>query len=90
MKVFNMNSTVKVRLTAVGLKGLEDEHIELGKSIPYFRDNKFTPPKIDDDGYSQWQLHGLMQSLGHLCKLGFDLPFETNMLLNEEDLKERE
>lgn len=87
MKRFNMNSNVKVQLTQIGLDELERQHNEYARDIEYFREHPFKPPKTDEDGYSTWQLHHLMSTLGHLCTLGFNPPFKTEMLFNETNLK---
>lgn len=54
MKAFNINNYVKVKLTEDAVNELERQHIELYKSIPVYRD--FTPPKVDENGYSKFQL----------------------------------
>jgi hypothetical protein len=76
-KEFNVNHKVYVKLTEVGLKELERQHQELLTWFP--KAGPFVPPKTDAEGFSQWQLHSLMSSLGHLMQLGCEVPFETNI-----------
>lgn len=80
---FNINEHVRVKLTDHGRKALERQHVEFwaatGRPAPY----AYTPPKEDSEGWSRWQLHNLMQELGHLCVMGRPLPFETTIQLVE-------
>lgn len=79
MTAFNVNYNVKVKLTDVGLHELKKQHIELQKYCPSIGD--FNPPTIDENGYSTFQLWCLMRKLGHLCRLGHELPFDTEIIL---------
>ena len=76
----NMNDQVKVKLTKAGLDELRKQHEHYcPKSIP------FNAPKVDENGYSQFQLHALMSQLGGLCTIGnSDLPFETDILIESK------
>lgn len=80
---FNINHHVYVKLTTVGIAELERQHTELQKMFNNIL-IKFTTPKTDEDGWSRWQLHNLMSQLGSLCKMGCDLPFETNIRIDGE------
>jgi hypothetical protein len=77
----NINHMVRVKLTDSGRAALARQHVEFwanaGSSEPY----PYTSPKEDADGWSEWQLWVLMQDLGHLCRLGFETPFETTIQL---------
>lgn len=77
----NINHIVRVRLTDSGRAALARQHVEFwanaGRAEPY----PYTPPKEDAEGWSEWQLWNLMQDLGHLCRLGFEPPFETTIQL---------
>lgn len=75
--IFNMNEIVMVKLTDVGINELKRQHDELAEAFPKI--GEFNPPKTDDDGWSQFQLWDLMERLGHMCKLGSHLPFETDI-----------
>lgn len=82
----NLNDRVKVRLTEIGLRELQRQHNEVYEFLPSIAAAKrpaFTPPKVDTDGYSTFQLWALMASLGHLCDMGFHAPFETNLVLQK-------
>ncbi len=70
----NINNIVRVRLTNSGRAALKLQHSE-------FLLGPYTPPKEDSDGWSEWQLWELMQDLGHLCRMGGELPFETTIQL---------
>lgn len=61
---FNINDTVRVRLTDYGRAALRGE---------------FKPPKQDEDGWSDWQLWALMQAFGDRVNVGFPLCFETEI-----------
>lgn len=88
MKQFNANSYVKVKLTDIGRAEHKKQHDQLciDAGIRW----AYVPPKEDEDGYSSWQLHGLMNTFGHMMCIGFILPFEPNILINESDLMEVE
>lgn len=81
IKEFNVNDCVMVRLTDAGIAELKRQHEELVKTFPSVN-TKFNPPKVDADGFSRWQLHSLMSTLGHLMHLGFSVPFETTILID--------
>lgn len=75
---FNINHTVKVRLTDKGRQIHQDNFYELfgGKPnaiIPY------RPPAEDKDGWSEWQLWHLMEEFGPHVGLGGLTPFETEI-----------
>lgn len=76
---FNVNQTVKVKLNQKGLDELERQHTELYRRVGQPR--PWTPPKTDEDGYSRWQLWTLMEQLGHLCQIGREPPFATEIIL---------
>jgi repressor LexA len=79
MKVaININENVKIKLLERGLKELERQHEELRKLSPSI--GPWRPPAVDEDGYSKMQLWNLMQDLGHLCSMGFEPPFETEII----------
>ena len=73
---FNINSKVKVKLTKYGRMELEqkfDHQIE-----------------EDENGYSELQMWVLISKLGDACTWGnAKLPFETKILIKDEDLTKR-
>ena len=40
-------------------------------------------PPIEIDGWSKWQMRDLFHQLGGHLKMGFDLPFASNILLED-------
>lgn len=84
--LFNINETVRVKLTETGIAELRRQHEELKALFPTVRE--FTPPETDTDGWSKHQLWSLMQALGHLCVMGCALPFETTIDIPKEHLSE--
>jgi len=79
MKPFNVNDYVKVKLTEAGINELRNQHEEL-KKRGYEGD--FKTPEVDENGYTKYQLHYLMNLFGHLMHLGFCVPFETEILID--------
>lgn len=75
---FNLNSKIRVRLTDYGRLKLRENHIEFWKKHGQpFRD--YQAPKEDNEGWSEWQMHSLIEQLGYLCLPGSPLPFETEI-----------
>lgn len=74
---FNINHTVKVRLTD---KGRETHHVN---HVWLFRNWKEPPeyvrPKEDEGGWSEWQLWDLMKEFGPGLYNGCNIPFETEI-----------
>ena len=90
MKSFNINSTVKVRLTKYGKELLRKDWESLWTSINRLDEHPYKPPTPDADGYVRFQMWELMERLGEYCGWVDDLPFETVILIDEKDLKEVE
>ena len=83
MKTYNINSTVKVKLTDYGKK----LHKQTWSSILAGTDIKLPKLIEDDAGYSEWQLWELMAFFGNNLYLGNQhLPFETDILIDENNL----
>ena len=78
---FNINDMVKVKLTKAGVNELRRAHEDLNERCCC--DFPFTEPLVDEDGYSKFQLWCLMSNLGHKCGMGHELPFETNIIIEE-------
>lgn len=81
----NVNEKVKVRLTDIGINILRSNHDELKKTFNRLGD--FKAPTVDADGYSSFQLWVLMQTFGPHMGLGFNVPFETDIIIENEDAK---
>jgi hypothetical protein len=86
---FNINHYVYVRLTPHGKECLRKNYNELASFFPDGLSWEFTLPKEDKDGWSKWQMHDLMDSLGRYVGIGRQEPFETNirMEVSSEHIK---
>ena len=74
---FNINEKVKVKLNEHGLKILKDQHDELRGWCPSI--GEYREPKIDNDGFTEFQLWNLMEKFGSHITLGSIPPFETEI-----------
>lgn len=79
---YNINYAVKVKLNALGRRVHRRFHdrvftpgTEMAARFPY------KPPKVDEEGYSTFQLWNLMEIFGAEMSLGFETPFDTEILL---------
>ena len=88
MKSFNINSIVKVKLTDYGRKVLEIQHNEIWNSLGRLHQFPYIPKAEDENGFVEFQLWELMAELGKECSFGGELPFETIILIDEENLRE--
>ena len=75
---FNINNYVKVKLNEIGISELKKQHREL--RLGFLSD--FKMPKVDENGYTEYQLHELMSLFGHLTINGLECPFEIEILIN--------
>ena len=82
---FNINDKVKVRLTETGKKILQDNRRELNRRIKECGGEGLGELEIevDDEGFTECQLWVLMQTFGKHIMMGCDLPFGTNILLQD-------
>ena len=87
MKSFNINETVKVRLTEYGKKLHKQQWVDFWNSVGRLNENPYTPPEEDENGYVQFQMWDLMEKFGNHCGLCRELAFETVILIDEKDLK---
>ena len=78
----NLNSIVKVKLTAEALSYMRSQHEENRIRKPWLF-GEFVPPATDDEGFSKMTLWSLMSDLGQLCYCGGDVPFELKMVLED-------
>ena len=77
---FNLNDNVKVKLTEKGLNILRVDHDELRTHVPSLRE--FTPPTVDSEGYSTFQLWDLMERFGNQMYMGnTNYPIEMDIKL---------
>ncbi len=76
---FNVNDYIFVKLTDAGRAELKRQHDELNKEV-HGALGEYIPPVEDSDGWSKWQMHSIMNRLGHMMLVGFnDIPFETTI-----------
>lgn len=82
---FNINNNVKVKLTQMGRDIFYNHIEEINKCYskvvvePYY-------PEVDENGYSEFQLHELMRLYGKHLSMGGTverntLPFDTEILV---------
>jgi hypothetical protein len=84
---FNINEAVKVRLTERGKTILKKQHDELNNQIRSRGGQGLGEynPKVDEEGYSTFQMWCLMELLGPYMAIGFDPPFEANIIICNGD-----
>lgn len=84
----NINEHVKVKLTEYGIKILKARHDELNKRI-WERGGRglgeFTIKK-DEEGYTTFQLWSLMNTFGDVLTMGFEIPFETDIIFTKGEV----
>jgi hypothetical protein len=80
----NLNHTVQVKLTEVGLKELAKRHHELWNTGRFPKEfKKFIPPSTDKDGWTHYQLWSLMEDFGEIIHIGCLVPFETTIRIKK-------
>lgn len=79
----NLNDTVRVRLTDIGREHHRKSHEEL--FAPYGDKITYVPPKVDADGWSEFQHWQLMHEFGAKVGLGMNVPFETSIQIAAPD-----
>jgi len=82
---FNVNRTVKVKLTEYGRECLRRNYDELSAGYNGKLKWEFELPKEDAEGWSKWQMHSLMEQLGRYMRLGCACPFDPNIRIEIED-----
>lgn len=89
-KIFNINSHVKVKLTAEGVKILKAQYNDLlTRMTPQARQSMgpFKEPKVDNEGYSEFQLWVLMKHFGNYMYNGnMNWPFHMDIKISEDSL----
>ncbi len=83
---FNINHTVRVKLTERGRLEHRKNHDEIAASFPNSKIT-YSPPAEDADGWSEWQLWDLMQHFGEITGMGSALCFETFIEFAVEESK---
>ena len=89
MKKLNFNSLVKVKLTPLGVDIYYHRHDEFVKTYPKLSDvMKPTMPKIDKNGFTEFQLWHFMQLYGCYMGVGFkNVVEDISFYISEEDLE---
>lgn len=93
MKMLDFNSPIKIKLTETGLAILKSKHDNLFEIAPHARAvlGDFKVPEVDENGYTQMILWDLIITFGSYIYHGNeDIPFENEILISEEYLKEQE
>lgn len=80
-RTVNMNARVKVKLTTQGFEILQNEYRKLGDILPCYKD---WVPKLDEGGYYHCQLWNLFEYFGPHIRIGFCVPFDTEIIICEE------
>ena len=81
---FNINNYVKVKLTDIGKDELKKQWEKLHETFPSMKKEIYKQKKEDENGFSKWQMHDIINRLGHLCNIGFDVPFEPEIEIIED------
>lgn len=81
---FNLNQTVKVKLTRVGYQRLADIHNELVGVIPNMGGKSWEDYEraADADGYTRTQLWCLMNDFGSMVGMCMPNPFDLDIILD--------
>lgn len=86
----NFNLGVKVRLTERGIEIMKKRHYDLQvKVFPVVGEiEPFKEKKTDENGYTEFQIWGLMETFGGQIGWGSVAPFEGDMIFMEcEEIK---
>ena len=85
---FNINDKVKIKLTDRGHRIGKENHDKLINLIRETGDEKtcramedYNPCVEDGEGWSEWQMWRVMEIFGPHVSIGFDPPFETDMII---------
>ena len=79
---FSMNDNVKIKLNDSGVAVLKARHDELNKMI-HANGGKGLGEfsiKVDEEGYTRFQLWDLINTFGYLVGMGLESPFEIDMV----------
>lgn len=79
-KTINVNNVVKVKLNEHGLKILREQRADLVASLPEKAQKamgEYSPPYVDKEGWSRFQLWILMNHFGPYMQLGAHMPFDS-------------
>ena len=82
---FNINNHVKVKLTVAGIVAMEKDHAVMKAMYPKYPD--FQMPRIDEKGYTEFQMWVLMETFGKHMTWGGPEPFEMDIQIADKDLE---
>ena len=86
MKKINLNDTIKVKLTDRGRDIYYHRFDDLIQNRPAVRINiKQSYPKVDDEGFTKFQIHNFMNIYGDYLILGSEPVVEGNNIYFEDD-----
>lgn len=90
MKKFDVQSRVRVKLNIRGIEILRHRHEKMVSSNLNMRElmGDFHLPKVDSEGYTEFDLSDLMEIFGPYIKLGEDFPFDREIQIEEKELKD--
>jgi len=74
----NINEMVKVKLSDKGREIHRKNYEELFKGSSF--SHEYREPKTDEEGFSEFQLHEIMNEFGSHIIMGRELPFETEII----------
>ena len=77
---FNIDDTIKIKLTEAGRLDLRRRYKELEKR--YASLGHFEMPEEDDEGWSKWSLMELILTFGPTTYQGLTMPFESEVELD--------
>ena len=90
MKKLNMNSIIKVKLTPCGADIFYHQFDELNKKVLNSGGRPIHPrmPKIDNEGFSKFQLHHFINLYGDYMTVGQkNVVEDISIYIDEEDLE---
>lgn len=82
----HLNAAVRVKLNAKGLAEYERQQIDIRARVPERARRAFAlEPRLDEEGYYQTTMWGLMERFGHMMTAGAAQPWDGDMLVEEVD-----
>lgn len=83
MKKINLNDLIKVQLKEEGKHIYIHQYDHLPGMENYYLTMK---NNLDENGFVEMQLWHFIQVFGPYMRMGFELPFSTNIYLRDEDI----
>lgn len=76
---FNINHTVKIKITEFGQQILKDRYNKLKEGYTHMP--VYNPLPVDEDGYTKMQLWCVMEKFGNYVGMAREVPFKTKILI---------